>query len=403
MRGRLLVPLLRPDPARRELGTGRRSRVAGAAGELREPVKRLACRTALAACQLNIQEQLERGCAGRIGLLPALEAEARTLLGQREVSSCERDRREHPPRRRVPFVLLQQALGFLQTPLPNAEVRQPDQWRYAFRAIAARERSGRREQLLLRLRPTADRDQDPAVVEAAGRRHEVDPGDRATGGHQPLLGAPDVGGLLAGAQQPAVDLTDRGDAGDLAASDRGHRLVEQQHALGDPSGGHVRLAEQGRGAELEVRIPEAPCDRERGHGEPLAFRRIVRERRAVEREPPVRGRLLQPLEQALGARDPTVGGGEVAVNRAVKERQPAGQLGGLCPLSAAPVRREGALLKLDRPGVLALEVDGLAQAVEHLGALTVLVGGPLEARTRPLPVGGRKRLLTAEQQFIRGL
>jgi hypothetical protein len=29
--------------------------------------------------------------------------------------------------------------------------------------------------------------------------------------------------------------------------------------------------------------------------------------------------------------------------------------------------------------VVAQEVDGLAEAVEHLGALTVLVGGPLEA------------------------
>jgi hypothetical protein len=159
-----------------------------------------------------------------------------------------------------------------------------------------------------------------------------------------LLGAPYVGGVLASAQQSAVDLSHRGDVGDLAARGRGHRLVEQRHALGDPPGGHVRLAQQRLGTELEVRIPEPPGHRKCRQREPLALSPIVSERRAVEREPSVRSRLLQTVEQALRPGQPPIGGGDVAVHRAMQEGQPAGQLGGLDPLAEAPVRREGALL-----------------------------------------------------------
>ena len=130
----------------------------------------------------------------------------------------------------------------------------------AHRAVAGVERTDRGEQLLLRLGPAAGRDQDPAVVEPAGRGHEVAPGDVVGCHRHPLFRTSDVGRALASAQQPAIDLAHGGDAHDLAARDRSHRLVEQRHPLSDAPGVHVRVAQQRERAELEVRVAEAPSD-----------------------------------------------------------------------------------------------------------------------------------------------
>jgi hypothetical protein len=78
------------------------------------------------------------------------------------------------------------------------------------------------------------------------------------------------------------------------------------------------------------------------------------------------------------------------VDRDVQEPQPARELRRLHVLAEAPVRRERALLELDRAVVLALKVEGLAQAVEDLGAVTELAG-LLETGARGLPVGRGKR------------
>jgi hypothetical protein len=239
-------------------------------------------------------------------------------------------------------------------------------------------------------------------VQAAGRRHEVAPGDVVGGCGHPLLRACDIGRTLACAEQPAVDLAHGRDAGDLPTRDRGHRLVEQRHPLGNAPGVHVRVAQQGERAELQVCVAEAPRDRERFLREPLAFPRVARPGRAVERQPAVRGALLHPLEEARGSRHPPVGGGHVAVDGTVQEREPARQLCGLHAPAAAPVCGERALLELDRPVVLALEVRRPAQAVEGLGGLVELER-PLEARARPLPVGCGERLPTGLEEVVCGV
>ena len=166
-------------------------------------------------------------------------------------------------------------------------------------------------------------------MHAAGGRDEVAPRDEAPRDREPLLGAPDVERVLAGAQHPAVDLADRGDGAHLAARRGGHRLVEQRHPLGDPPGGDMGLSQQRDRAELEVAVPEPPGDRERRHRLLGALGRVARPRRPVEREPAVIHALLGALEQALGARHPAVRGREIGVDREVEERQPARHARGL--------------------------------------------------------------------------
>ena len=90
------------------------------------------------------------------------------------------------------------------------------------------------------------------------------------------------------------------------------------------------------------------------------------------------------------------------MNRAVQEGEPARQLRCFDRQVAAPVCREGALLQLDGAEVVALKLDGLAQAVEDLGTLAEL-SGLLEARLGPFPVTRRERLAPLAQQLVRGL
>jgi hypothetical protein len=97
-------------------------------------------------------------------------------------------------------------------------------------------------------------------VQAAGRRHELPPGDEAPRRGYPLLGSPDVRRTLAGTEQATVDLADRLHAGDLAARDGGHRLVDQRHPLGHAAGDDVGMAEQRLRAELEVAASKSPRD-----------------------------------------------------------------------------------------------------------------------------------------------
>ena len=258
----------------RELRPGVRAGVAGAASRARRAAS---AASSAAACSPRASRmstsRTSRRRTGRVGRILALEAEARAVLGQAQVAAAERDRREQPARRRVPLAAFEQALGLLEPALADAQVGEPDQRGRAVGAVAPLERPDRGEQLLLGFGPAADRDQDPAVVRPAGRRREVGPRDGAAGRGEPLLGAPDVGRALAGAEQPAVDLADRADAGHLPARDGGHRLVEQRHPLRDAAGGHVRLAQQRLGAELEVPVPEPPGDRERRQRQALALRR----------------------------------------------------------------------------------------------------------------------------------
>ena len=184
----------------------------------------------------------------------------------------------------------------------------------------------------------------------------------ARSGH-PLLRSPHITGVLAGAEQPAVDVADRADRHHLASRDGCHRLVDERHPLGDSPGDHVSLSQQGERVELEVRVAEPSRNRERRGREPYSLRCVAREGRPREGDPTVRRGLLDPLEQGLGARQPSAGGGHVPVHRAVEERELAPERRRLRRPAALPVRRKRTLPELDRVVVLPLEVSRLAQAV----------------------------------------
>ena len=97
---------------------------------------------------------------------------------------------------------------------------------------------------------------DPAVV---GPAVPADGGEPAAahvvvGGPQPLLGPADVVRALAGVEQPAEHAFDDGQVVDLARADRGQRLVEAGHALGDVPGEREHDPERGERLAFEVAV-----------------------------------------------------------------------------------------------------------------------------------------------------
>ena len=188
---------------------------------------------------------------------------------------------------------------------------------------------------------------------------------------------------------------------DAAGRDRGHRLVEHAHAFRNATADHVGLAKEGARLDLEVDIAETTCDRQRGHGQPLALGRVTRERCVQKRQPAVRRTLLDAIEHARCALLPPKADAEVAVVRDVHERQPDRVVRRGCELSAAHVQLKRPLLELDRALVLAVDHGDLAQPGQRLRAL-LLLEHPLETDARPLPVGDGNRLLAVMQQvFLR--
>ena len=125
------------------------------------------------------------------------------VAGQSEIAASQRDPRERPLGARVPVKAIQQTFGPLVPSLTNAEVREPKQCEELGRREARLEGPNRGEQLVLRLFLATERDENPAIVRPAGRRHEVAPRLEASRGGEPLLGASDVGRPFTRAQHPA--------------------------------------------------------------------------------------------------------------------------------------------------------------------------------------------------------
>ena len=83
----------------------------------------------------------------------------------------------------------------------------------------------------------------------------------------------------------------------------------------------------------------------------------------------------------------------------MQERQPARQLGGLRPQATPLVFGKRALLQLDRPRMLAPELQRLSQAVENLRGLAEL-RGLLEEGAGALPVRCRERLAAEATELV---
>jgi hypothetical protein len=144
-------------------------------------------------------------------------------------------------------------------------------------ALAGVRRAQRVLELGLGRGPVAGGDQDLAVVQPAERvemRRPVAPGERAGGAH-PLRRALELGGTAAGHDHVAARVDDGLELLALTAERRGHRLVEQRGALGDPPLVDERDADLAQRAQLEVAVAEATGGLARRTGQPLRFHGVL--------------------------------------------------------------------------------------------------------------------------------
>ena len=180
----------------------------------------------------------------------------------------------------------------------------------------------------------------------------------------PLVGAVHVVGVLARGEQLAEDLLEHEEVVDLAARDRGQRLVEQHHALLGAVGVHEARAEVGERHELEVGVavsagdPSASrkgpaCGRGRRSNMPM----LSATQPAWASRPPAREQGARPGEPAAHHR-------AVADDRAVHVRERPGDQDGAQQLAGGSIGGVGQLPALDRPRVVELEVVLPGQAFD---------------------------------------
>ena len=156
-------------------------------------------------------------------------------------------------------------------------------------------------------RPSSGSGQDPAVVRAAERR---DGGQSsALGDHladsDPLIGAPDIVGVLAGREELAEDLLEHAEVLDVTAGDRRERFVEQHHAFFVAVAVHEAGAEVGQRHELQIRVARRRATANASPKAHLLRRPVILEHAQVQRNPATFGRIGRVTQQRLGARQPT--------------------------------------------------------------------------------------------------
>jgi hypothetical protein len=265
---------------------------------------------------------------------------------------------------------LEQLRGLLQAALPDAQVRQADDRGVAPRRDAPVEVPGGLHELDLRLVPASGGRQDAAVVGAAeGGDHVAPP--RAVGGRaHPLVGAWDVVDQLARPEEPAEDLIDRGELREFTGAERRQRLVAEDHSFLDAIGHHQHATEIRQRHVFDIAIAEAPTDRDRLVEQGLTHLRVRFREGLDDEHPAVLGpALARFLEDAARSRQPTVPDGpiteDVAGDPGGGSRRPArGHV-----LAFPPVGGVGTLVVRSRGDVVALQVQGLGKALEHLTRL----------------------------------
>ena len=291
------------------------------------------------------------------------------------------------------------------------EVRQPAQHGAARLLVDPREHGERRGELGLRFGPPARRGEDPAVV---GPAVPADGGEPAAahvvvGGPQPLLGPADVVRALAGVEQPAEHAFDDGQVVDLARADRGQRLVEAGHALGDVPGEREHDPERGERLAFEVAVLAAARGGDGLFVQPLLHVEAATGLGLGEQHPAVLVRVGPgPFEEAHRLPDPAAVDGPVAVHGAVEPAQGArGPRGGEeLPLAAVggvrvfvrPHRGRVVELQVQRPG---LRFEGATFRDRAHGPIVASAAGLVELPGRRGSVGRDDRA-AAEVELLTG-
>ena len=141
-------------------------------------------------------------------------------------------------------------------------------------------------------------------------------GDRLTD-PDPLIGARHVVGVLAGGEELAEDLLQQAEVVDLAARDRGQRLVEQHHAFLGPVTVDEAGAEVRERRELQVGVAEAAGHRECLPEAAVLPGAVALEHAGVERDPTALERIGGIAQQRLRPGQPPAHDRGVADDAAV--------------------------------------------------------------------------------------
>ena len=158
----------------------------------------------------------------------------------------------------------------------------------------------------------------------------------------------------------------------LAAEGRRHRLVEQRQAVLGPPESDVMDAELAQRADLEVEVLQLTRDRERPLVVALGLLRRGCAPRALHFELDLWRADGKPVEQPLGAVEPTAGRSRVAVRARVLDRQPDRDRAGPGGIAGAAKPRVGLLAQGHARVQLAEEPEHLAEPVARVGVLALL-------------------------------
>jgi hypothetical protein len=213
-------------------------------------------------------------------------------------------------------------------------------------------------------------------VGAAEGAGDVPPPHEVGGRAHPLVGPGDVVDQLTSPEEPAQDGVHGGQLPQLPGAGGRQRLVEQDQALLHPVGHEQQAAEKHQGLELDVGVAAAASD-----GDGVAEQRLARLRVRFgqgpdDGHPATLGSILAGLLE-----DGPSPGPPSALHRPLAEDVPgdpgqgAGRPAGGHALTLPAVGGVGALVVGRRRGVLALQVQRLGKAFQHLARFDLSQSG----------------------------
>ncbi len=200
--------------------------------------------------------------------------------------------------------------------------------------------------------------------------------------------------------QVAVGLAEGVDVAHTAGRRRGHRLLEQHHALLVVPGIHLRAAEQAEREDLEIvgAVRARDVHRPARMGDLLLGAGAVTS--PLDRHPPVADAAADAVERALRAGQPAAGR-RSAARHEVLVRDPDGHARRVVAAAGADVGLERALAHGDAARDIAQEPQRLPQAVAGVGRLAGREHGR-EGEASGLPVRSLQRLRALDQRLAGG-
>ena len=209
---------------------------------------------------------------------------------------------------------------------------------------------------------------------------------------RPLPRSLAVAGTLARQQQRAADVGEGLERGRLAPGGGRHRLVQAGEPVVDLACGHLREAQLGERAQLQVDVARLARDVDGERRQPCSRHGLAGPLRPGQGQPAVLRTRGDVGEEPLGAREPAVRGRLVVPDQRVLAREPERDPRRAGHLAVAAEARVGALPVDDRLLRLTQPPQRAAEPIERLGRLLV-AERRLERPSRRLPVAAGERLV----------